>query len=136
MAKLEELEKSQKLKESNAITQEKKKIKLLNSKIFFMLAGIFLIITIINICMTNSCDKKFRTAMNNRSTKEYLNALSQYEIYGDKTKLNEYNEESKKIYWLEDKTKILTVVSIVTSGITVVILGTGIVLKVKEKRKN
>ena len=106
------------------------------SKIFFIATVIGLIITIICICIEKKMTKEFDNNVWKKDSSVYLKAEVEYEMTGDRTKLNRYEEEQEEMSKLEDKRDILLAVYIVTGGITVIMLVTGIILKIKEKTKN
>lgn len=150
MSKLEEIEQLQRLKESGAITQEEfeiEKHKVLNeqvsqtnketinkkskAKLFFILAGIFLVVTIMCIIITLYMNNKFY-----QLTDESDYAWSKYSYDGTKSAYNHYEEIIEKMENVEDMFKIFLYISFGIGAITIIMIIIGIVLKVKEKGGN
>ncbi len=145
MTKYEELEKLQKLKESGTITEmefEQEKQKILNSKVNeennkIKRSKIFFIITIIGVIITILGVIIYKCYYDNVYYDIAYNDVALY--YDDDVtgELGEKHERAEKEY-----KKVSTILDIikcgawVTGGITALMLVTGIVLKVIEKKKN
>ncbi len=104
------------------------------SKIFFIVAVVFLIATIICICIVNNMTNEFDNNVWKKDYNEEYKAEIEYKRTGDRTKLNEIQKEKEEMSKLEHKRDTMFIVSIISGGITVALLSTGIVFKVKEKR--
>lgn len=105
------------------------------SKVFFILSVVCLIITIICICISTKMTDEFNNINWKSDSGEYYRAQVEYEVSGDRTQLNKYEEKRQKVNNLEDKRDTFFIISIIFGGITVISLTTGIVFTVVEKKK-
>lgn len=105
------------------------------SRIFFIITAVCLIITIICICIETNMDDEVNHKIWKSDSMERYSAEIEYETTGNRTKLNEYEKEQEKISKLEHTRDTLFVVCIISWGITVALLITGVVLVIVEKKK-
>lgn len=106
------------------------------SKIFFIITAVFLISTIICICIVNNMTNEFDNNVWKKDCNAEYKAETEYKMTGDRTKLNELQKEKEEMSKLEHKRDTTFVISIIVGGMTIASLATGIVLTVVEKKKN
>lgn len=141
-SKYNELEKLNELKANGTITDaefEMQKQKILNnkfnvtktkrnkSKLFFILAIIFIVITVISIGLTIYYNKIFNDIAT--SNEEYEATLNFYRTGNSKQIDRIYDQASQ----MENLSNIFLIVSFCIGGVSVVFVIVGIILKIKEK---